>query len=373
MLDEKISIITVSYNAEKTIEKTICSVLGQKYSNIEYIIIDGASNDDTLNIIKKYANQIAFWSSEPDNGIYDAMNKGLEKATGDIIAFLNSDDWYPMDAVENVVKAFERDVDIVYGDTIKVRENGCEVYSSAENSPIEDLHYHMVMCHQAVFARKALFVKYGNFNLNYRIASDYEWLLKCFVNKARFIYIPKGVCYFRDGGVSSTQILPCVKEQRQIALKYLPEQKKDKYLLLINEMYQGAIYRVKMEEIEQKLVINHDSNLKQVLYKYVEENEKVVVWGSGYYSSSCIRWLETVGVQVLKVFDNDIRNKGKTIGKIKIEKFSDASEIPYKIVVSSIKYQDEISRQLMECGYKMGSDFVRFGDIRNDLINAVKV
>src|SRR5262245_19759519 len=110
-----VSIITVAYNADRFIEKTIQSVLSQTYSPIEYIIIDGGSTDNTADVIKKYADRIAYWYSEKDNGISDAFNKGLNKATGDIIGIINADDWYESDTIEKVVNNFG-DSDVTYGD-----------------------------------------------------------------------------------------------------------------------------------------------------------------------------------------------------------------------------------------------------------------
>lgn len=110
----KVSIITVVYNGVKNIEQTIKSVLHQTYSNIEYIVIDGGSTDGSLDIIKKYSDSISYWVSEADKGIYDAMNKGISKATGDLIGIINSDDWYEPDAIMNMVTAYEENT-VLYG------------------------------------------------------------------------------------------------------------------------------------------------------------------------------------------------------------------------------------------------------------------
>ena len=117
-----ISVITVSYNAVTTIEQTILSVINQTYSNIEYIIIDGGSTDGTVDIIRKYADRIAYWVSEPDKGIYDAMNKGTKKANGEYIAFLNSDDWYELDAVSIIAQFADGKNDLISG-IIKLYKN----------------------------------------------------------------------------------------------------------------------------------------------------------------------------------------------------------------------------------------------------------
>ena len=117
-----ISVITVSYNAVSTIEQTILSVINQTYSNIEYIIIDGGSTDGTIDIIRRYEDKIAYWVSEPDRGIYDAMNKGASKANGEYIAFLNSDDWYELDAVSIIAQFADGKTDLISG-IIKLYKN----------------------------------------------------------------------------------------------------------------------------------------------------------------------------------------------------------------------------------------------------------
>ena len=132
--DTLISIVTVSYNAVLTIEQTILSVINQTYPNVEYIIIDGGSTDGTVDIIKKYANKIAYWVSEPDKGIYDAMNKGGLKATGDFIQFLNAGDWFENEhVIEKIFKDWYKRVDVIYGDMIIRRSDGV-YYAKAQDS-----------------------------------------------------------------------------------------------------------------------------------------------------------------------------------------------------------------------------------------------
>ena len=134
-----ISVITVSYNAVSTIEQTILSVINQTYSNIEYIIIDGGSTDGTIDIIRRYEDKIAYWVSEPDRGIYDAMNKGASKANGEYIAFLNSDDWYELDAVSIIAQFADGKTDLISG-IIKLYKNNIFLYAhgaSMDNIYIE--------------------------------------------------------------------------------------------------------------------------------------------------------------------------------------------------------------------------------------------
>jgi glycosyltransferase involved in cell wall biosynthesis len=204
----KISIITVVYNGEKHLEQTIQSVINQTYTNIEYIIIDGGSTDGTVDIIKKYEDKISYWISEKDNGIYDAMNKGLAVATGDIIGLLNSDDFYIDNLViENIVHEFQtRKVDSVYADLIYINNQNKVVryYDSSKFTP-NKFQYGLMPAHPTFFARKEVYDKFGNFRLDFKIAADFEILARfLYSNNISFSYIQKPLVKMRTGGVSNS-------------------------------------------------------------------------------------------------------------------------------------------------------------------------
>lgn len=198
-----VSIVTVVFNGEKYLEQTIQSVIGQTYSNVEYIIIDGQSQDSTLEIIKKYENQIDFWSSEPDEGIYDAMNKGLEKATGDIIAFLNADDWYELDTIESIVDVFStsENLSFVFGDVQGL---------SIEDGTVINYKVNLSQAKRLVpFGQPALFVKtqvHKNipFDLSFKIGSDYDFILTLLEKNLNFEHLNKVTTHFRSGGISGS-------------------------------------------------------------------------------------------------------------------------------------------------------------------------
>lgn len=170
-----ISVVTVSYNAVSTIEQTILSVVNQTYPRLEYIIIDGGSTDGTVEVIKKYADRIAYWVSEPDKGIYDAMNKGIAVATGEWINFMNCGDWfYDQFIVENLCKESIADnVGIVFGDTLFVRKNKQKYVKYGD----EPRHKIMPSCHQSIFCRRNLLSE-NPFDLKYKIAADYNFFFQ---------------------------------------------------------------------------------------------------------------------------------------------------------------------------------------------------
>lgn len=213
----KVSIITVSYNSAKTIEDAIKSVLSQTYPDIEYIIVDGGSTDGTLEIIGKYRDEISKFVSEPDKGIYDAMNKGIKLAAGEIVGILNSDDFYADEnAVKKVVKTMEKEkADVCWGDLVYVLKiDFNKVVRFWKSSEYETgkfkIGWHPP--HPTFFVKKHVYDKYGLFNLNLKIAADYELMLR-FLEKYRVksCYIPEILVKMRTGGESNKGIINVVK------------------------------------------------------------------------------------------------------------------------------------------------------------------
>ena len=204
----KISIITVCYNSAATIEKTILSVAGQTYSNIEYIIVDGNSKDGTLDIIQNNQDKITQWISEPDKGLYDAMNKGIALATGDIIGVLNSDDTFYSDTVLAEIAAFHNEnlIDASVGTIMQHNENGkvVRVYSSKYWSPAK-LEIGYMPPHPSIFFKRELFQNFGNYKLGFIIGSDYELITRFFLkDKINWKYSGITTTAMLVGGLSSS-------------------------------------------------------------------------------------------------------------------------------------------------------------------------
>lgn len=197
-----ISIITVVFNGAKYIEKTIQSVINQTYENVDYIIIDGGSTDETINIIKKYENQIDYWISEKDAGISDAFNKGINIALGDFIGIINSDDFY---TTNNIFTEIAKCVnsDIVYGDIIKLYGHKM-VELSSNNNALENLKYCNMksIFHPTFFVKKNIYMQYGLFNVEYKLAMDYEFLLRLDLDKIKVKYLDKFIVSMRTFGIS---------------------------------------------------------------------------------------------------------------------------------------------------------------------------
>ncbi|MCW3114285.1 MAG: glycosyltransferase [Segetibacter sp.] len=207
----KVSIITATYNSERTIKDTLTSVKQQTHEDVEHIIIDGASTDKTINLLDLYGHQGPKLSEE-DNGIYHAMNKGLSMAGGDIIGILNSDDFYSDNKVlENVVKTFEESgCDAVYGDLVYIdgKQSNKIVRKWIAGNYNKKLFYKGWMPpHPTVFIKKEVYEKYGLFNLKFKSSSDYELLLRLmFLKNIKVEYIPQVLVHMRTGGQSNKSI-----------------------------------------------------------------------------------------------------------------------------------------------------------------------
>lgn len=208
MIKPKVSIITVVLNGQDTIEDCIKSVCGQSYPDIEYIIIDGVSKDGTLDIIKKYESKLNKIISEPDQGIYDAMNKGIGLATGDIIGILNSDDIYiDSEVIGSVVSAMQnKNTDTCYGDLQYVkREDTTKIvrYWKSGYFSKNKFKYGWMPPHPTFFVRKKIYERYGDFNKNFFIAADYELMLRfLYKHEVSTVYIPRVLVKMRTQGSS---------------------------------------------------------------------------------------------------------------------------------------------------------------------------
>ena len=212
-----ISIITVVHNGEKYLEKTIQSVLAQSYNNIEYIIIDGGSTDGTLDVIKKYEFGIDYWVSEKDAGIYDAMNKGLMLATGEVVGIINADDWYDSEAVDKSVRALkESGADYSVGN-VKLIPSGL-VAKSAFPFVKGHVYQGMFYPHITAFIRMNIYKKMGFFNTRYRIAADFDMAMRIHLYGYRAVYVDEILATVVEGGVSSD--VASKKEYRMIAVAH---------------------------------------------------------------------------------------------------------------------------------------------------------
>lgn len=211
-----LSIVTVVYNAELHLERTIASIQSQNYANIEHIIIDGASKDKSLEIIKKHQSKIYFWVSEKDNGIYDAMNKGLAKASGDYVLFLNAGD--TLFGTDCIAKVFSNPpADIYYGDTMIVDEFGNQKGKRRlplpENLTWKNIGMGMVVCHQSFIPRREIC---PNYNLNFRISADIDWTINCLKSAKKIHNTHQFICNFLEGGMSHTNMKKGLVERFKI-------------------------------------------------------------------------------------------------------------------------------------------------------------
>lgn len=202
MSNPLISVITVSFNSAQTIAKTLDSLKEQTCRDFESIVIDGNSTDGTQDIVQSFDDLVRQFVSEPDKGIYDAMNKGIDLATGRYISFLNSDDRYPNHTIQTILD-INSDRDILYGNMIKERKLNGKIYTRKVKPDLSSMEQTMSVFHPSIFVRRELFNQLGKFSLKYSLAADYHWVLKAYLQGIRFEYIDSPLAIFSVGGVSN--------------------------------------------------------------------------------------------------------------------------------------------------------------------------
>lgn len=336
----KVSIITVSYNAEQTIEQTIKSVIGQTYPNIEYIIVDGASTDLTCQIIDQYRLYVNMVISEKDEGLYYAMNKGISYATGDIVGILNCDDVYTEEAVSKIVEYYQKtDADVIYGNAMRIEhEKEIGIYR-CEN--IEELWYRMVIPHPATFVKTEVYKKYGGFNTKYQIAADYELLLRLYCNCLKFGYMDEIITYFRMGGKSDQNPKICIEEAKEIALYYISQcNRKDYYLKRIYEKY----YESYLEYF-----LNND---RQIIEKAIgiilnsHSVRKIAIWGTGKWGRRMVNVMRNVDIKIECFIDNDKMKQYQSIYGIVTNSPEFLKTYTGGVLIAVCKYENEILEQI---------------------------
>lgn len=212
-----ISIITIVYNGIDTLEKTIQSIAAQTYPHIQYIIIDGGSKDGTVDLIGRYAQNIDNWVSEPDKGLYDAMNKGIDRATGDYLWFINSGDEIASPHTLSQIFKNEPLADIYYGDTVMIDTDGNELGERRLKPPKalswRDFRNGMLVSHQSFICKRSIA---GHYNLAYRFSADFEWCLLALQKAQSVVNTQMVLSRFLDGGLTKKNIVPGLKERFRI-------------------------------------------------------------------------------------------------------------------------------------------------------------
>lgn len=338
-----ITIVTVCYNSEKTIERTIRSVIGQSFEDVEYIIIDGGSNDGTLEIIQKYESYISFWQSEPDHGIYDAMNKGIKQASGRYIAFLNSDDWYVDGALENVAGFINKypDSDVIYGDVFH-EENGTRNVVKYDRADLDQLYVRLFIIHQAIFVKTEL-LKIRGFNTEYKVGADYDLIINLYKNGNIFRHLDSIIVCFSGGGYSSKNTKLLATEYRDISTVAISGNDVliEKYQRAINTHYYSTMF------MEYQFRADFNVFLCEWINDHVDKKNKYYIFGAGVVGKRCLALLRQMGIVNICFIDNDTTKQGSIIEGAEVFPINCLSNAGAAVVViSSLANEEGIRKQL---------------------------
>lgn len=375
----KISIITVCYNSEPTIERTIKSVIQQDYPDVEYIVIDGGSTDGTVDIIKKYVKNISYWVSEADQGIYDAMNKGIGRATGEVVAFLNSDDWYTENTLSEVARQFMTDeMEILCGE-MYIHQNGQITRWHIKKEKMErQLRFRMGFSHPAMFVRRHLFEQYGKFDTQYQIAADYDWLLRVYDQHVSIAITDKVLCNFSHGGISTKDemLKSHLAERKQVSLLALKrntemtasEKAEWKERIEIENIRDKYAYR--MQNILMSGILDCDKDIIMKIRKILT-HESYSVFGCGAMGKQVVCVLKKAGIHITRIWDNNEKVWGNYLNGIKICNPKELSASNEMVIIASVEYENEIELQLMEKGLRKDVHYLLNSRLREMIVDTI--
>jgi len=341
----KITIITVTYNAQEHLESTIKSIIEQDYPDVEFIIIDGGSTDGTLDIIKKYEKSIDFWVSEPDKGIYDAMNKGIEKANGEYLCFLGAGDTLRKKILKNIEPNLKFKSELLYGKVFKEKKG----YDSTGEHDKYQICFGNI-CHQAILYHRSVFDIIGKYSLEYPLCADYEFNIRCYADeRIEKNYIDLTISNFMEGGVSDNNIDMKFKEDREkLILKYLGEKYFDLFKLYESYNLPNTPYST-----------NDKFWIKEDLITLVNSNsqKQIAIFGVGGFGKKIFKFIEEnnkrfqKNISVKYFFDNDEKKWGTSVCDVKIvEPKSTNFDQVEKIIIASFPGRYEIKKQLLSDG-----------------------
>ena len=352
----KVSIITVCLNSAKTIEQTIRSVIEQSYPNTEYIIIDGGSSDGTLDIIRKYEKHIACWVSEPDSGIYDAMNKGIAKATGDIIGIINSDDWYAENALDIVARCFgdSPEIDLAHGDLVNVYDDGFQRVNRGASKETPITWYF----HPTVFVKKNIYEQFGVFDLKYRIAADAELMLRFRFSGIKITYIPQVLAYFRNEGVTALRKWKTFIETKRIIGDCII---KNKFSLKQIEESISLMHYSEFYNVFQYICMRMERNKRwgDCLHEILQTHNKdfFVLWGAGDDGSGIARAFGSNDRLIRFFVDSDSEKQQHPFCGRSVFPPSKISKEAL-VIVATNHYKRQIAKELERKGYRRWIDYL---------------
>jgi glycosyltransferase involved in cell wall biosynthesis len=315
-----VSIITVCLNSADTIRECIRSVQAQSYANIEYIIIDGASNDGTLKVLHEFEDIIDYYASEPDTGLYDAMNKGLSLAVGKYITLLNSDDWYTSDCIQSLIDAINKEkVDFVSGFANYVDQNNNIQYCTGLTPLDKTTHIRNPLRHETMLVSADIYNQYGPYSESYKVISDFHFIIKLYEAKLSHFTIERPLMGFRNTGVSSTDMTSLVSERQRILQEQFPYVLKSDItiisdlsklqmsdiggLLNRNRMYHkfhASLLAFSMTRWKwgANFLVKHDTNKYRKDFIRVETFATNASGGAGIGSQRRIKALKSIGISV---------------------------------------------------------------------------
>ena len=217
-----LTIVTINFNNSNGLKKTIQSVVDQTSTSFEFVVIDGASTDSSVSVIKQFADRIDFWTSESDFGIYDAMNKGIRKSNGNYVCFLNSGDYFASSESVNIIVSMiiSTNSDLIYCDTNIVNTDGTTLFTRVHGVVDNITLLQAMINHQSLFVKRNLFDKYGLFDLSFKIKADHDWLIRIARSKPRVTYLPKILVCYEEGGLSDRLRKLVPMERRRIVRRH---------------------------------------------------------------------------------------------------------------------------------------------------------